>query len=84
MSEGKKALKTIILGTNVDMYRSSIEEIDNAISIIAKELEELAELKQMEQELDCSFKDIYHALKSGCVIEFNGKEAIAHARGNKL
>lgn len=56
----------------------------DATAIIRKELIELEELRQMEQELNCRFKDIYHALKAGCVIEFNGQETIAHSKGNKL
>ena len=41
-----QALKTIILGTNVDTYRSSVEEIDNAISIIETALKENEKLKE--------------------------------------
>lgn len=41
----KEALKRIILGTNVDTHRSSIEEIDEAISLIEKDLEILEILK---------------------------------------
>lgn len=41
----KEALKRIILGTNVDIHRSSIEEIDEAISLIEKDLEILEILK---------------------------------------
>lgn len=41
-----QALKTIILGTNVDTYRSSVEEIDNAIAIIETALKEYEKLKK--------------------------------------
>ena len=41
----KKALKCIIVGTNVDTHRSSIGEIDKAISLIEKDLEVLEILK---------------------------------------
>lgn len=44
----KKALKRIIVGTNVDTYRSSIEEIDEAIETIEKDLEVLEILKNNE------------------------------------
>ena len=40
-----QALKTIILGTNVDTYRSSVEEIDNAISIIETALKRLEKIE---------------------------------------
>ena len=40
-----EALKTIILGTNVDTYRSSVEEIDNAISIIETALKRLEKIE---------------------------------------
>lgn len=42
----KESLKCIILGTNVDTYRSSIEEIDKAIETIEKDLEILEILKK--------------------------------------
>jgi hypothetical protein len=64
-------------GTVEECYADEIETVE-------KELYELEELRQLEKELDCSFKDLYHALKSDCVIEFNGQETIAHAKGNKL
>lgn len=40
-----QALKTIILGTNVDTYRSSVEEIDNSISIIETALKRLEKIE---------------------------------------
>lgn len=42
----KKALKRIIVGTNVDTHRSSIEEIDEAIETIEKDLEILEIIKK--------------------------------------
>lgn len=42
----KEVSKRIILGTNVDIYRSSIEEIDEAISLIEKNLEILEIIKK--------------------------------------
>lgn len=48
MLSSKEALKCIILGTNVDTYRSSIEEIDEAIETIEKDLEILEILKNNE------------------------------------
>lgn len=44
----KEALKYIILGTNVDTHRSSIEEIDEAIETIEKDLEVLEIIKNNE------------------------------------
>lgn len=64
-------------GTVEECYAEEIETVE-------KELTELEELRQMEQELNCRFKDIYHALKASCVIEFNGQETVAHSKGNKL
>lgn len=46
----KKALKCIILGTNVDTYRSSIEEIDKAIETIEKDLEVLECFKKIPKQ----------------------------------
>lgn len=46
MLSSKEALKCIILGTNVDTYRSSIEEIDKAIETIEKDLEILEIIKK--------------------------------------
>lgn len=80
MNKSLKALERIKYKLSSTKANGYWEDLD----IIETTLKALDELKQMEQELDCSFKDIYHALKAGCVIEFNGKEAIAHARGNKL
>lgn len=52
----------------------------DATAIIRKQLIEFEELKQMEEQLNCRFKDIYHALKADCIVEFNGKETVAHAK----
>lgn len=46
----KEALKCIILGTNVDTYRSSIEEIDKAIETIEKDLEVLECFKKIPKQ----------------------------------
>ncbi len=46
----KEALKRIILGTNVDTHRSSIEEIDKTISLIKKDLEMLECFKKIPKQ----------------------------------
>lgn len=61
----KKALERIILGTNVDTYRSSIEEIDEAISLIEKDLEVLEKYKSIEEELGIDLITLFKALKNG-------------------
>lgn len=50
MLSSKEALKCIILGTNVDTYRSSIKEIDEAIETIEKDLEILECFKKIPKQ----------------------------------
>lgn len=52
----------------------------DATAIIRKELIEFEELKQMEQELGITFKELCLFLKEGFAIEFNGKNVVAHSK----
>ena len=66
----KEALKRIILGTNIDTYRSSIEEIDEAISLIEKNLE-ILEIIKKHKLLNYVLKNekcanMYHLSKEEC------------------
>ena len=83
----KFLIQAILLNKKITNGFEALDEIRlcgewipfEATALIRKELIELEELKQMEQELGCDFKYIYYALKAGCVIEFNGK-VVAHAK----